>query len=157
MGLRGLPRAASATWLRRHAVHRAERRHGIERLRCHRAAVRIVAIQSDAQSRRRSRHRDREYVAAGSGAHSCRAARRNTRRSRAPWERNWWLRSRRDSGEYVTDPQLAQLMARAQLGQLASREAMTLAFGEVFRIMAWIFLAALIMVPFCRPIMDRRR
>jgi DHA2 family multidrug resistance protein len=57
-------------------------------------------------------------------------------------------------GEYVTDPQLALLMAQAQFGQLASREAMTLAFGEVFRIMAWIFLAALIMVPFCRPIVN---
>jgi len=57
-------------------------------------------------------------------------------------------------GEYVTDPQLALLMARAQFGQLASREALTLAFGEVFRIMAWIFLAALVMVPLCRPIMN---
>ncbi len=60
-------------------------------------------------------------------------------------------------GEYVTDPQLASLMAQAQLGQLASREALTLAFGEVFRIMAWLFLAALVMVPFCRPIMNARQ
>jgi DHA2 family multidrug resistance protein len=57
-------------------------------------------------------------------------------------------------GEYVTDPQLAQLMAQAQFGQLASRHALTLAFGEVFRIMSWIFLAALIMVPFCRPLLN---
>ena len=57
-------------------------------------------------------------------------------------------------GEYVTDPVLAQLMARAQFGQLVGREAMTLAFGEVFRIMSWIFVAALVMVPFCRPIMN---
>jgi MFS transporter, DHA2 family, multidrug resistance protein len=57
-------------------------------------------------------------------------------------------------GEHVTDPQLALLMAKAQFGQLASREASTLAFGEVFRIMSWIFLAALVMVPFCRPIMN---
>jgi MFS transporter, DHA2 family, multidrug resistance protein len=57
-------------------------------------------------------------------------------------------------GEYVTDPQLAQLMAQAQFGQIASRESLTLAFGEIFRIMSWIFLAALVMVPFCRPIMN---
>jgi len=57
-------------------------------------------------------------------------------------------------GEFVTDPQLAQLMAQAQFGQLASRHALTLAFGEVFRIMSWIFLAALVMVPLCRPIMS---
>jgi DHA2 family multidrug resistance protein len=57
-------------------------------------------------------------------------------------------------GEYVTDPQLALLMAQAQFGQLVSRDAMTLAFGEVFRIMSWIFIAALIMVPFCRPVLN---
>jgi DHA2 family multidrug resistance protein len=57
-------------------------------------------------------------------------------------------------GEYVTDPQLALLMARAQFSQITTREAMTLAFGEVFQIMSWIFLAALVVVPFCRPIMN---
>jgi DHA2 family multidrug resistance protein len=57
-------------------------------------------------------------------------------------------------GEYVTDPALALLMAKAQFGQIVSRHAATLAFGEVFRIMAWIFLVALVMVPFCRPIMN---
>ncbi len=57
-------------------------------------------------------------------------------------------------GEYVTDPQLALLMAQAQFGQLVSRDAMTLAFGEVFRIMSWIFIAALLMVPFCRPVLN---
>jgi len=57
-------------------------------------------------------------------------------------------------GEYVGDPQLALVMAQAQFGQIATREALTLAFGEVFRIMSWIFIAALIMVPFCRPIMN---
>jgi DHA2 family multidrug resistance protein len=57
-------------------------------------------------------------------------------------------------GDYVTDPQLALLMAKAQFGQIATREATTLAFGEVFRIMSWIFIAALVMVPFCRPIMN---
>jgi len=55
---------------------------------------------------------------------------------------------------YVTDPQLALLMAKARFSQIVSREAMTLAFGEVFQVMAWMFLAALIMVPFCRPIMN---
>ena len=57
-------------------------------------------------------------------------------------------------GELVPDPQLALLMAKAQFGQIASREATTLAFGEVFRIMSWIFLAALILVPLCRPVLN---
>jgi DHA2 family multidrug resistance protein len=31
------------------------------------------------------------------------------------------------------------------------RDALTLGFDEVFRTMAWIFLIALVMVPFCKP------
>lgn len=54
--------------------------------------------------------------------------------------------------EYVSDPELALLMARAQFGRLVSRDAMALAFSEVFQIMAWLFLAALVLVPLCRPI-----
>ncbi|WP_266167915.1 DHA2 family efflux MFS transporter permease subunit [Dyella subtropica] len=44
----------------------------------------------------------------------------------------------------------AWLMAQAELGRLASRNALTLAFDDVFRLMAWMFLTALVMVPFCR-------
>ena len=29
---------------------------------------------------------------------------------------------------------------------------MALAFNDIFRLMSWIFLAALVMVPFCRPL-----
>lgn len=46
----------------------------------------------------------------------------------------------------------AVLLAKAELGQLVTRTALTLGFNEVFRFMAWMFLAALLMVPFCRPL-----
>ena len=48
------------------------------------------------------------------------------------------------------DPDQALLMAQASLGRVVGREAVTIAFDEVFRIMAWMFVAALVMVPFCR-------
>jgi DHA2 family multidrug resistance protein len=50
-------------------------------------------------------------------------------------------------------PDVAQalLMAQGEMARVVGRQALTLAFDEVFRLMAWMFLAALIMVPFCRP------
>jgi DHA2 family multidrug resistance protein len=54
-------------------------------------------------------------------------------------------------GQTVVDPERAALMAQAVLGRIVEREALTLAFDDVFRIMAYMFLAALIMVPFCKP------
>ena len=45
----------------------------------------------------------------------------------------------------------AQLMAEALMKQVVGREALTLAFDVVFRLMAYIFVAALVMVPLCRP------
>lgn len=48
------------------------------------------------------------------------------------------------------DPDRASLMARAALGRVIGREALTIAFDEVFRVMAWMFVIALVMVPFCR-------
>jgi DHA2 family multidrug resistance protein len=42
-------------------------------------------------------------------------------------------------------------MTQGLLGRVASREALTLAFDDVFRLLAWIFIGALVMVPFCRP------
>jgi DHA2 family multidrug resistance protein len=45
----------------------------------------------------------------------------------------------------------ALLLAQAELGQLVARNALTVSFNEVFRQMAWLFIAALVMVPFCRP------
>jgi DHA2 family multidrug resistance protein len=48
------------------------------------------------------------------------------------------------------DPVGAAQMARALFAQLVGREALTLAFDDVFRVMSWMFLAALLLVPFCR-------
>jgi len=45
----------------------------------------------------------------------------------------------------------AQLMAEALMKQVVGREALTLAFDDVFRLMAYVFVAALVMVPLCRP------
>ncbi len=58
-------------------------------------------------------------------------------------------------GRIVSDPVLAQQMAEGTLGRIVGREALTLAFDDVFRLMSYLFLAALVMVPFCKPA-DRR-
>jgi len=49
------------------------------------------------------------------------------------------------------DPDHAVAVARALFARIVQRLALTTSFDEVFRLMAWIFLAALVMVPFCRP------
>jgi MFS transporter, DHA2 family, multidrug resistance protein len=49
------------------------------------------------------------------------------------------------------DPALALLMAQGMICRIVGREALTIAFNDVFRLMAWMFFIALIMVPFCRP------
>ena len=49
------------------------------------------------------------------------------------------------------DAAQALLAAQGEFARIVGRQALTLAFDEVFRQMAWIFLVALIMVPFCRP------
>ena len=48
------------------------------------------------------------------------------------------------------DAAQALMMARALIGRTVGREALTLAFDDVFRLMAWIFIAALVMVPFAK-------
>jgi len=45
----------------------------------------------------------------------------------------------------------ALLTAQGEFARLVGRYALTTAFNEVFRTMAWVFICALIMVPFCRP------
>jgi DHA2 family multidrug resistance protein len=35
--------------------------------------------------------------------------------------------------------------------RVVGREALTTSFNDVFRLLAWMFIAALVMVPFCRP------
>jgi DHA2 family multidrug resistance protein len=52
---------------------------------------------------------------------------------------------------YTPDPVHAQQLATAVLARIVGRDATTLAFDDVFRLMAWLFLGALILVPFCRP------
>jgi len=51
---------------------------------------------------------------------------------------------------HATAPAQAAQLARGLFGQMVGREAATLAFDDCFRVMAWMFIAALIMVPFCR-------
>jgi DHA2 family multidrug resistance protein len=50
------------------------------------------------------------------------------------------------------DPAEAQLAASKLVAGLVGQQSLTLAFDDVFRLMSWMFLAALIMVPFCRPV-----
>ncbi|HEX4180542.1 MAG TPA: DHA2 family efflux MFS transporter permease subunit [Caulobacteraceae bacterium] len=54
-------------------------------------------------------------------------------------------------GQGAGDANQALLAAQGQLARLVGRDALTLGFDEVFRTMAWIFLVALVMVPFCKP------
>lgn len=48
------------------------------------------------------------------------------------------------------DPEKAMLIAQATIGRIIGREALTLAFDEVFQIMAIMFVAALVLVPFSK-------
>ena len=48
------------------------------------------------------------------------------------------------------DPAHALLLAQASFARTVGREALTTAFDDVFRVMAWMFVAALVMVPFCK-------
>ena len=48
------------------------------------------------------------------------------------------------------DPAAALMMARGVLARAMGREALTIAFDDVFRMMAWMFAIALLMVPFAR-------
>ena len=54
-------------------------------------------------------------------------------------------------GSTAGDPNQALLSAQGQLSRLVGRYALTSSFDEVFRMMAWLFIAALVMVPFCKP------
>jgi DHA2 family multidrug resistance protein len=49
------------------------------------------------------------------------------------------------------DSAQAMLLARGELAHVVGRLALTQAFNDTFRVMSWLFLAALIMAPFCRP------
>jgi DHA2 family multidrug resistance protein len=53
-------------------------------------------------------------------------------------------------GSAAGDPAQSLLLAQGELARLVGRYALTSAFGEVFQLMAWLFVIALVMVPFCR-------
>jgi MFS transporter, DHA2 family, multidrug resistance protein len=57
----------------------------------------------------------------------------------------------RQFAQVTPDLGQARLMAEALMKQVVGREALTLAFDDVFRLMAYVFVAALVMVPLCRP------
>jgi DHA2 family multidrug resistance protein len=54
-------------------------------------------------------------------------------------------------GAYTPDPAHALLVAKGLISSVVSQQSLTLAFDDVFRLMAWMFVAALILVPFCKP------
>jgi DHA2 family multidrug resistance protein len=54
-------------------------------------------------------------------------------------------------GSAAGDSGQAEEAARGEFAALVGRYALTSAFEEVFRLMAWLFLAALVMAPFCKP------
>ncbi len=54
-------------------------------------------------------------------------------------------------GHLAPDPTRAAALARGEFARLIGRQALSTAFDEVFRMMAFAFLGALVLVPFCRP------
>lgn len=53
--------------------------------------------------------------------------------------------------ERTPDAAQAALVMQGELARVVARESLTLAFNDVFRVMAFMFLAALVMAPFCKP------
>ncbi len=53
---------------------------------------------------------------------------------------------------YTSDPAQALLQAQSTLGRTVSQQALTIAFDDVFRVMCWMFVVALLMVPFAKPV-----
>jgi MFS transporter, DHA2 family, multidrug resistance protein len=51
----------------------------------------------------------------------------------------------------TSDPDRSLMMAQAEFARIVGKEALTLAFNDAFRLMSWLFLGALVLVPFCRP------
>jgi DHA2 family multidrug resistance protein len=54
-------------------------------------------------------------------------------------------------GGTTADASHALLVAQAEVAHVVARASLTLAFNDVFRLMAWMFIAALVLVPLCRP------
>ena len=55
-------------------------------------------------------------------------------------------------GGLTPDPAHALAMARGEFARVVGQATLSLGFGEVFRLTAWLFLAALVLIPFCRPV-----
>lgn len=55
------------------------------------------------------------------------------------------------AGGWTPDASRALSMAEAVMGRVVGREAATLAFADTYRLMAFLFFAALIIVPFAKP------
>lgn len=53
-------------------------------------------------------------------------------------------------GTHVSDAALAGQMAGAEMAQVVARQALALAFADVFTLMAGLFVLALVIVPFCK-------
>jgi DHA2 family multidrug resistance protein len=54
-------------------------------------------------------------------------------------------------GQFTSDGAHALLLAQGEFARVVLRLALTSAFQEVFRLMSWMFVVALVLVPFCRP------
>jgi DHA2 family multidrug resistance protein len=52
--------------------------------------------------------------------------------------------------QFTPDQDQAMLMANGLIHNLVAKQALTIAFDDVFRLMSWMFLVALVMVPFAR-------
>ena len=57
----------------------------------------------------------------------------------------------RQMGSATSDPHDALMLAQGEFARVLDRATVTLGFDEVFRLTAWLFIAALVMIPFCRP------
>jgi DHA2 family multidrug resistance protein len=55
-------------------------------------------------------------------------------------------------GRLTPDSVQALAVAKGEFVRIVGRSALTSAFDEVFQVMAWIFIVALALVPFCRPV-----
>ena len=55
------------------------------------------------------------------------------------------------ASRFTPDPAQALSLAQSQFARVVGREALTMAFADVFRLMAWGFIIALVIVPFCKP------
>lgn len=53
--------------------------------------------------------------------------------------------------ERTPDAAQASLILQGELAKVVGREALTLAFNDVFRVMAMLFAVALVLAPFCKP------